>query len=358
MEHVEGRDLRAILDSARELSMPLPVPLAIYVASKVASALDYAHRRRDGEGRDLHIVHRDVSPQNILISYEGDIKLCDFGIAKAASKVSQTESGALKGKIQYMSPEQAWGNPIDRRSDLFSLGAVLYEMLTEQKLFRGESDLTVLEKVRAAAASPPSAVNSEVPKTLDAIVLRALAKEPGRPLRERLGSVEGPGAGPLLLHAGARQRGSRDLPPPHAGGGGGRGRSESARGGARRARGRSRAEAEARQGGACRARTGTGTVPEAARARSNPGGPACGREARRRSFRAASDNLAGRSSGHTPTRRRKGRRGAGRRFSPSPRRRSRSRRRCVLADDAQELSPAGPGRRPDGGASYGGARRP
>jgi TonB family protein len=178
MEHVEGRDLRAILDSARDLSMPLPVPLAIYVASKVASALDYAHRRRDGEGRDLHIVHRDVSPQNILISYEGDIKLCDFGIAKAASKVSQTESGALKGKIQYMSPEQAWGNPIDRRSDLFSLGAVLYEMLTEQKLFRGDTDLTVLEKVRAAATSPPSAVNSEVPKTLDAIVLRALAKEP------------------------------------------------------------------------------------------------------------------------------------------------------------------------------------
>jgi TonB family protein len=178
MEHVEGRDLRAILDSARDLSMPLPVPLAIYVASKVASALDYAHRRRDGDGRDLHIVHRDVSPQNILISYEGDIKLCDFGIAKAASKVSQTESGALKGKIQYMSPEQAWGKPIDRRSDLFSLGAVLYELLTEQKLFRGESDLTVLEKVRAASASPPSAVNTEVPKALDAITLKALAKEP------------------------------------------------------------------------------------------------------------------------------------------------------------------------------------
>ncbi len=178
MEHVEGRDLRTILDSARELSTPLPVPLAIYIASKVAAALDYAHRRRDADGRDLHIVHRDVSPQNILISYEGDIKLCDFGIAKAASKVSQTESGALKGKIQYMSPEQAWGKPIDRRSDLFSLGAVLYEMLTEQKLFRGDSDLTVLEKVRAAAASPPSAANSEVPKSLDVIVLKALAREP------------------------------------------------------------------------------------------------------------------------------------------------------------------------------------
>jgi TonB family protein len=178
MEHVEGRDLRAILDSARELGTPLPVPLAVYIASKVASALDYAHRRRDAEGRDLHIVHRDVSPQNILISYEGDIKLCDFGIAKAASKVSQTESGALKGKIQYMSPEQAWGKPIDRRSDLFSLGSVLYELLTEQKLFHGDSDLTVLENVRKASSEPPSAVNPDVPKALDAVVLRALAKEP------------------------------------------------------------------------------------------------------------------------------------------------------------------------------------
>ena len=178
MEHVEGRDLRAILDSARELSTPLPVPLAVYIASKIASALDYAHRRRDGDGRDLHIVHRDVSPQNILISFEGDIKLCDFGIAKAASKVSQTESGALKGKIQYMSPEQAWGKPIDKRSDLFSLGAVLYELLTEQRLFRGDSDLHVLEKVREAVASPPSAVNADVPKALDAIVLKALAREP------------------------------------------------------------------------------------------------------------------------------------------------------------------------------------
>jgi TonB family protein len=178
MEHVEGRDLRGILDSAHELGTPLPVPLAVYIASKVASALDYAHRRRDADGRDLHIVHRDVSPQNILISYEGDIKLCDFGIAKAASKVSQTESGALKGKIQYMSPEQAWGKPIDRRSDLFSLGSVLYELLTEQKLFHGDSDLTVLENVRKASSEPPSAVNPDVPKALDAVVLRALAKEP------------------------------------------------------------------------------------------------------------------------------------------------------------------------------------
>lgn len=178
MEYVDGRDLKTILQSAGELAAPLPVPLAVLIAAKVASALDYAHRRRDPQGRELNIVHRDVSPQNILISYEGDIKLCDFGIAKAATKASQTQSGALKGKVQYMSPEQAWGKRIDRRSDIFSLGAVLSEMLTGEKLFRGDSDLTVLEKVRAAAAAAPSSLNPDVPKTVDAIVLKALSREP------------------------------------------------------------------------------------------------------------------------------------------------------------------------------------
>ncbi len=178
MEYVDGRDLRSLLQSAREFDTPLPVPLAVYVASKIAAALDYAHRRRDGEGRELNVVHRDVSPPNILISYEGDIKLCDFGIAKAASKASQTQSGALKGKVQYMSPEQAWGRPIDRRSDIFSLGCVLFEMLTGEKLFRGDTDLSVLEKVRAAQVLVPSTVNPEVPRGLDAIVAKALAREP------------------------------------------------------------------------------------------------------------------------------------------------------------------------------------
>ncbi len=178
MEYVDGRDLRSIEQSAREHSVPLPVPLAVYVASKVASALDYAHRRRDAEGHELNIVHRDVSPQNILISYEGDIKLCDFGIAKAASKASKTQSGALKGKIQYMSPEQAWGKPIDRRSDLFSLGVVLHELLTGERLFHGDTDISVLEKVRSADIAPPSRSNPEVPQNLDAVVLRALAKDP------------------------------------------------------------------------------------------------------------------------------------------------------------------------------------
>jgi TonB family protein len=178
MEYVDGRDLRTILRAGRDLGLPLPVPLAVYIASKVASALDYAHRRRDADGHELNIVHRDVSPQNILISYEGDIKLCDFGIAKAARKASQTQSGALKGKLQYMSPEQAWGRPIDRRSDLFSLGIVLHEMLTGEHLFRGDTDIAILEKVRNAEVAPPSRSNPDVPENLDAIVRKALAKDP------------------------------------------------------------------------------------------------------------------------------------------------------------------------------------
>ncbi len=178
MEHVEGRDLRSILHMVRETGLRLPVPLAVSIAAKVAAALDYAHRRRGDDGQDLNIVHRDVSPPNILVSTDGDIKLCDFGIAKAASKVSQTESGALKGKVPYMSPEQAWGKPLDQRSDIYSLGAVLFEMLTGRKLFQGDSDLNVLEKVRAGEVVLPSSLNPEVPPALDAAVLKALAREP------------------------------------------------------------------------------------------------------------------------------------------------------------------------------------
>ena len=178
MEHVEGRDLRFILNLARETGLNMPVPLAVAVAAKVAAALDYAHRRRGDDGQDLHIVHRDVSPPNILVSTDGDIKLCDFGIAKAASKVSRTESGALKGKVPYMSPEQAWGKPVDQRSDIYSLGAVLFEMATGSKLFQGDSDLNVLEKVRAGDVVLPSSLNPDVPPALDAAVLKALAREP------------------------------------------------------------------------------------------------------------------------------------------------------------------------------------
>src|SRR5713226_5805299 len=178
MEYIDGYDLKTILKRAQERDVSLTIELALFMASKIAAALDYAHRKRDFENRDMGLVHRDVSPQNVLISQEGDIKLCDFGIAKAASKVSQTQAGALKGKLQYMSPEQAWGRTIDRRSDIFALGTVLFEMLTNRKLFTGENEMSILEQVREAKVQPPSTFNEEMTPEIDRIVLKALEKEP------------------------------------------------------------------------------------------------------------------------------------------------------------------------------------
>ena len=174
MEFIEGRDLRSILAECQERGIRMPIPLALHITVLLASALDYAHKKRDFENRDLGLVHRDVSPQNVLISYQGDVKLCDFGIAKAASKASQTRAGALKGKLQYMSPEQAWGKSIDHRSDIFSLGLVLYEMLTSKKAFAGDSELSVLEQVRDPIIAAPSSHNPEVGPEIDRIVFQAL----------------------------------------------------------------------------------------------------------------------------------------------------------------------------------------
>jgi TonB family protein len=174
MEYIEGCDLRFLLDRCRNRKTPVPVPIALFVANLLAGALDYAHKKRDFDNRDLGLVHRDVSPQNVLISSVGDIKLCDFGIAKAASKASHTRAGALKGKLQYMSPEQAWGKDIDHRSDVFSLGLVLYEMLTAHKVFSGDSELSILEQVRNPAVDAPSNLVPSIPAEVDRIVLKAL----------------------------------------------------------------------------------------------------------------------------------------------------------------------------------------
>jgi len=138
--------------------------------------LDYAHNKRDAQGRALNLVHRDISPQNVLIGYEGEVKLIDFGIAKAAGKASKTQAGILKGKFGYMSPEQVRGLPIDRRSDIFALGIILYEMLTGQRLFVGESDFSTLEKVRNVEIVPPSSLNAKIPEPLERIVLKALPR--------------------------------------------------------------------------------------------------------------------------------------------------------------------------------------
>jgi len=178
MEYVEGKDLRSIMNAARKKGMALPLGLALLIASRLASALDYAHRKRDFEGRELGLVHRDVSPQNVLITFEGDIKLCDFGIAKAVSKASQTQMGALKGKLQYMSPEQAWGKAVDARSDIFSLGAILFEMLTGERLFPGDNEMSVLEAVRGGRTRTAREISSAVPPEVDDIVRKALALDP------------------------------------------------------------------------------------------------------------------------------------------------------------------------------------
>jgi serine/threonine protein kinase len=179
MEFVHGRDLRTIMKRAREKGLRMPLDLSLRVVSQVCAALEYAHRKKDDRGRPMEIVHRDVSPQNILISFEGDVKLVDFGIAKAATKASSTDRGALRGKLLYMSPEQAWGRPIDRRSDVFSLGIVLYEMVTETKPFLGAgTELTILELVRQCLVTPPRDINPRVPEALDRIIMKALAREP------------------------------------------------------------------------------------------------------------------------------------------------------------------------------------
>src|SRR5258705_9274554 len=177
MEYISGRDLRQLIERFRKREQSVPVPQACLIVAEVCEALDYAHRKRDAQGRPLGIVHRDVSPQNVLVSFEGEVKLIDFGIAKAAGKGSKTQAGILKGKFGYMSPEQVRGLPVDRRSDVFSCGIVLYELLTGERLFVGESDFSTLEKVRNVEILPPSPYNRKIPDELERILLKHLAKD-------------------------------------------------------------------------------------------------------------------------------------------------------------------------------------
>jgi len=178
MEFVLGSNLRRIMEKMRQLDTRLSINDSVFIITKAAIGLDYAHRKRNFQNRDLNIIHRDISPQNILVSYEGEVKLTDFGIAKAALTTSVTKTGILKGKVSYMSPEQARGEVLDRRSDIFSLGSVFYELLTYRKLFEGESELKILDRLKDPQVEPPSQVNKDIPLELDRIVLKALARMP------------------------------------------------------------------------------------------------------------------------------------------------------------------------------------
>ncbi len=179
MEHLFGKDLRLIMDKSEEKRRPLSLEYVLYVASRACEGLYYAHHLKDLEGNPLHIIHRDISPPNIFVTYDGEVKIVDFGIAKAASQNTETVEGVIKGKVSYMSPEQAGGESIDQRSDIFSTGILLYEMLTGKRMFEGEP-LQILPKVREAEFEPLDQVVEDLPPELYEILDRALAKDPDK----------------------------------------------------------------------------------------------------------------------------------------------------------------------------------
>ncbi|HEY6880261.1 MAG TPA: protein kinase, partial [Polyangiales bacterium] len=177
MQFLWGRDLLKLMNRYKKAGRFVHPLMAAFIGSKALSALHYAHTKLDEDGRPLHIIHRDVSPQNIIVGYSGQVKLIDFGVARAASQSQKTQAGILKGKFGYMSPEMIRGLPIDHRSDVFAMGICLHELLTSSRLFYGETDFATLELVRDANVAPPSAKAPGVPAELDAIVMKALSRE-------------------------------------------------------------------------------------------------------------------------------------------------------------------------------------
>ena len=177
MEYLFGKDLRSLTRKAKETATPLSLENTLYIASRICAGLDYSHHLKDLQGKPLNIIHRDINPQNIFLTYEGQVKIIDFGIAKAASHNSHTHEGLIKGKLAYMSPEQATGKTIDHRSDIFSTGIILYELLAGRRMFEGET-MEVYSLVREARYEPLDKLMPDLPANLHEIVERALAKEP------------------------------------------------------------------------------------------------------------------------------------------------------------------------------------
>ncbi len=192
MEYVHGQDLRRVCERGLAVGNFMPLRHAVRTIADAAAGLHYAHHQVDGQGEPLNIVHRDISPQNVVVSFDGVVKILDFGIAKAANKIVTTRTGQLKGKYAYMSPEQCNGLEVDSRSDIFSLGTLLYEITVCTRLFKGETDIQTIKNVSEAIVTPPSEVRPEFPRDLEAIVLKALARDPhhryqtGRELQEAL----------------------------------------------------------------------------------------------------------------------------------------------------------------------------
>jgi serine/threonine-protein kinase len=175
LQFVDGLDLRALQDRLRP--HPLPIELAIAVSLGVLAGLEYAHTRKDPHGRSLGLVHRDVSPQNVIVGFDGSVKLIDFGVAYADDKLSKTRVGAVKGKFGYVAPEQVRGEPVDPRADVFSVGVLLWEMLTSRRLFEGEGERIVFARLRDEALPGPCTFAAQVPRDVEHITMRALARD-------------------------------------------------------------------------------------------------------------------------------------------------------------------------------------
>ncbi|MBN2495419.1 MAG: serine/threonine protein kinase [Deltaproteobacteria bacterium] len=178
MEYVNGVDLSRILKREHKRDGKVPITHAVKITSYVCEALAYAHARNDSRGRSLKLVHRDVSPQNVLVAFEGGVKLTDFGIAKASSRAAETKTGSLKGKYAYMSPEQCLGKGIDHRSDIFSVGILLYQLTTGTLPFTGESEFSAMNSIVNEPHPAPDLVREDIPASLVGILGKALAKKP------------------------------------------------------------------------------------------------------------------------------------------------------------------------------------
>ncbi|HVO29145.1 MAG TPA: protein kinase, partial [bacterium] len=180
MEYVHGKDLREITRACAKKRIPLPLSLACYLLAEIAAGLDYAHRRKDLEDNPLNIIHMDISPQNVLVSYEGDVKIADFGIAHAVGGDGKMKGGVLRGKYAYMSPEMALGKPVDQRTDIFSAGVILHELITGRRLFYESDEVRTIENVRKCNVPLPSSINPQVPPKLESVTMKALSADPDK----------------------------------------------------------------------------------------------------------------------------------------------------------------------------------
>jgi len=177
MEYISGRDTSRVIPKAEKAGIPFPLVYAVKIVSSVCEGLYFAHNRTDAYGKALNIVHRDITPENVMVSFNGTVKILDFGIAKATSQIEQTRAGEIKGKLSYMSPEQCMGKPLDHRSDIFSLGVVAYEWITGYKLFTGENEMAILKAIIDGKIYPPSYFKEDVPEAVERILMKALEKD-------------------------------------------------------------------------------------------------------------------------------------------------------------------------------------